>query len=739
MALLGRLGALLQRAVATEEPDIDLLAAFTEHWKGLTHYYLETTDENKPAKQTDIPWHLKQMLDILVYEEKQQPPGETGPCLEYLLQHKTLETLSTLGKAEYPPGMRSQVLLFFSRLLGQMQCPLLHYLSVYRPVQKLLQLGPELEKEMMQFIAVLCTKIRQEPALLPYVLEGKHKGKHVANGQNVDQPFQPQEATAESSDHVSKEIDPVKQGERLCPGMDPCGVSLVEPASSAANLVTSLINLCKSKKRKVAVKAQENLLLLTSIDHPTASLALAQDSMLCPLVAGYLCFLYDAVPADIDPANVAMLQPVSWRLQGNSAEENSFLEQLDLEVFFAWLDFCDCLVKGAPPTVARLLAEAVGQRLFVGRLQPQLLQMSEDGILLSTAILTGLVRQIRAPALIQELVVFLLRTGREPEVLEDPDHQPYHCLCSQLIERCNHLSDEISIVTLKFFEELLHLPDPRILQSLVLHNLEERRYILKIPSVQEEHSSQEQEPCEDGLELEEDPYFVDGFPAVGFQASRKPAVPAPKQPVQSEEKMDVKEVVNSFLCLVPSEAKTSAYLEEGGYDTYVHDASRMFGECLTNTSHWNWPQASQPLESCLAGSHFYEGHFLKVLFDRLAQILDQSYAVNLQVTSVLSRLALFPHPHLHEYLLDPYLPLAPGCRTLFSMLIRVIGDLMQRIQRVPDFPASLLLVRKRLLGLVPEDQQISHQMLLEGVVVLEEFCKELAAIAFVKSVPKGTL
>lgn len=109
------------------------------------------------------------------------------------------------------------MLLFFSRLLGQMQHPLLHYLSVYRPVQvsllllliacvalsglrvgcwpraplgipaqlllaatadypnvllqKLLQLGPELENEMLQLVAVLCAKIRQEPALLLYVLE----------------------------------------------------------------------------------------------------------------------------------------------------------------------------------------------------------------------------------------------------------------------------------------------------------------------------------------------------------------------------------------------------------------------------------------------------------------------------------------------------------------------------------------------------------------------------------------
>lgn len=49
----------------------------------------------------------------------------------------------------------------------------------------------------------------------------------------------------------------------------------------------------------------------------------------------------------------------------------------------------------------------------------------------------------------------------------------------------------------------------------------------------------------------------------------------------------------------------------------------------------------------------------------------QPYELNLQVTSVLSRLAVFPHPHLHEYLLDPYICLSPGARSLFSTLVRV--------------------------------------------------------------------
>ncbi|NXU12707.1 F16B2 protein, partial [Pardalotus punctatus] len=192
----------------------------------------------------------------------------------------------------------------------------------------------------------------------------------------------------------------------------------------------------------------------------------------------------------------------------------------------------------------------------------------------------------------------------------------------------------------------------------------------------------------------------------------------------------------SFLCLVPEEAKTSSCMEEGGYDTYVHDALGMVQACRASAAPWGWPSSPRPLDSCHPGVAFYEGHFLKVLFDRMSRILDQPYSLNLQVTSVLSHLAAFPHPHLHEYLLDPYLNLAPGCRSLFSVLVRVIGDLMQRLQRVPHSRAKLLLVRRQLLGLVP-GEQMDHTVLFKGVVVLEEFCKELAAIALVKGPPEG--
>ncbi|XP_043359161.1 FHF complex subunit HOOK interacting protein 2B isoform X10 [Dermochelys coriacea] len=693
--MFSRLGALLQRAVETQEPSFDLLEAFTEHWKGLTHYYLETTDENTPVKETDIPWRLKQMLDILVYEEKQHPAGETGPCLEYLLQHKILETLSTLGKAEYPPGMRQQVFLFFSRVLGQVQHPLLHYLNVHRPVQKLLQFGSDAlgsasEKEEVQFAAVLCAKIKQDPALLTYILEGKN----LLTGSPQGDAGSSQEESLATNGALTASPEPDRESS-VCDA--PCAslagkpknsVSSSSPLRKENNLITSLINLCKSQKSRVALKAQENLLLLMNVAQQAAATYLVQNSALCCLVTDHLCDLYNAVPTSADPADILSLERVSWRLQNNSADEASFPGKGSLDAFFSWLDYCDHLVKEAHPVVADAVTEAIGEKLFQGILQPQLLQMSELGILTSTAMLTAMVRQISASALLRELVTFLLGTERQPEAITDSPQQ--HLLRSQLIEHCNHLSDEISLATMRLFEELLRKPHEHIVYSLVLRNLEERSYILHSQPGQEERSTHEQDHCEDTF----------------------------------------------FLGLVPDEAKTSSYVEEAGYDTYVHDALRLFQQCSTNISSWHWPQAPKPLESCDPQAVFYEGHFLKVLFDRMTRILDQPYGLNLQMTSVLSRLALFPHPHLHEYLLDPYLNLAPGCRTLFSVLIRVIGDLMQRIQRVSQFPAKLLLVRKQLMGMVPEEQ-MDHMTLFQGVVVLEEFCKELAAIAFVTFAPES--
>ncbi|XP_045843649.1 FHF complex subunit HOOK interacting protein 2B isoform X5 [Meles meles] len=565
--MLSRLGALLQEAVGAREPSIDLLEAFVEHWKGITHYYIESTDENTPAKKTDIPWRLKQMLDILVYEERQQTAaGEAGPCLEYLLQHKILETLCTLGKAEYPTGMRQQVFQFFSKVLAQVQHPLLHYLNVHRPVQKLLRLGgtvpgSQTEKEEVQFTTVLCSKIQQDPALLTYILEVSTSGKKmVSRKKSSKEPTTlPREAASvQDKDHLRSKA----------PDMSPCRAQALssqlpaeteepEGAVGESNLITALIGLCKSKKGRVVLKAQENLLLLVSVASPAAATYLVQSSPCCRVVAEHLCQLYQSLPPFLDPADIAALEGISWRLPSAPSDEASFPGKEALAAFLGWFDYCDHLITEAHTVVAEALAKVVAEKFFVEILQPHLLHVSEQSVLTSTALLTAMLRQLRSPVLLREAVAFLLGTDPQPAA---PDDGP-HTLCAHLIGHCDHLSDEISITTLRLFEELLQKPHEQVIHGLVLCNLEGRHYVAR--------GSPEPESYEDTLDLEEDPYFTDGFLNSSFQPSTKPP-PAPA--TNSDGKTAVTEIVNSFLCLVPEEAKTSAFLEETGYDTYVHDA-----------------------------------------------------------------------------------------------------------------------------------------------------------------------
>ncbi|KAL0978949.1 hypothetical protein UPYG_G00178320 [Umbra pygmaea] len=726
MDMFSKLTNLFQQALETREPSVNLLESFVEHWKGITNYYIETTDETRPVKETDIPWRLKQMQDILVYEEGQQGREETGPCMEYLLQHKLLETLCTLGKAQYPPGMNQQVLVFFSKILVQIQKPLLHIINVYRPVQKLIRLcgllGSQTEKEEANFLFVICTRVKQDPYVIKYILEKERLPKWSGsvsedteeNGTKGSMPSSCLAASIPGSTSSLTQHSPTNSPSTILP--------------ADAGLIHVLVHLSKSQKSRVALKASESLLLVASLPDEEAAECLVESTPLCQLLVERLCELYSQLPPKLDPAEIHSFPLTHWSAPLTQDEESSsFPGSEHVKRFFAWLDFLDHLLKGAPKILAVKLARLIHHHWLISVLQPELLQMSEISVLLNTAILCCAVRNAQSQALVEVFVLFLLGGDMKSELRLDTKT---HMLRYHLIEHCDHISDEISITTLHLFEELLQKPHKEILFNLVLRNLENRCYLTHTPGGGEDiRQFDHYDPIGDHEELEEDPFFTEDE----FNSSDERLLPQSQlfeDPCCSGHTQAV-EIVNSFLCLVPQEARTSQHFQGAGYDTYVHDAHKQLKECAALSISWNWPNSLKPTELSTSSLDFFEGHFLKVLFDRIGRILEQPYELNLQVTSVLSRLALFPHPHLHEYLLDPYISLVPGARSLFSVLIRVIGELMQRIQLIPNFTDKLVHVRRQLMDLDGESG-VDHVTLLKGVIVLEEFCKELAAIAFVK-------
>ncbi|MBN3292059.1 F16B1 protein, partial [Polypterus senegalus] len=605
--MFSKFTSILQHAVEALAPSLPLQEDFVYHWKAITHYYIETSDDKAPVTDTNIPSHMEQMLDILIQEENERESGETGPCMEYLLHHKILETLYTLGKADCPPGMKQQVLLFYTKLLGRIKQPLLPHINVHRPVQKLIRLCGEVlaaptENEEIQFLCIVCAKLKQDPYLVSFFLEDY-------------------------------------------------------------NLVNSLLNLTKSPDGRIVVKACEGLLLLASLPEAAAAKCLMENTALCELLTDRLTVFYKALPQSMDPLDIETVESVNWGLDAYNVKEDAtaFPGKRALISFLSWLDYCDQLIKEAQKTAAHYLARAVRDRFFVSVLEPQLMQTSEIGILTSTALLNRIIRQVSSAALLQETVFFILGEQRGSETTADI-HK--HILRHRLIEHCDHLSDEISIMTLRLFEHLLQKPNEHILYNLVLRNLEERNYTEYKPPCQEDKDLVENGQIAEAIDLEEDPIFADIAPDNRICNSDWLSASPPQTPDHSKNdgKTEVHKIVNSFLCLVPDEAKSSYQVEGTGYDTYLRDAHRQFRDYCAICMRWDWPGLPKAFEKCDLNATFYEGHFLKVLFDRMGRILDQ-----------------------------------------------VVGDLMLRIQRIPDFTPKLLLVRKRLLGLEPEGPTLVQQ------------------------------
>ena len=218
-----------------------------------------------------------------------------------------------------------------------------------------------------------------------------------------------------------------------------------------------------------------------------------------------------------------------------------------------------------------------------------------------------------------------------------------------------------------------------------------------------------------------------------------------------------------------------------GYEQYVSNAETQVASAFETCQGFDWPAEAtwlQDRETASSDSKpevdldqkkFYEGDFMCALLDMVESMIVRHYDVNLQLTSILAKLAVLPHPHVHEYLLNPTIPLAGGHgtpisldsrasssfyapRTLYCSIRKVLSKARLKAQKVQNLKEKFLACKKSLMGsfdcTTPEANESQHGMvpnefdalnlpddeakLLDALIILEEFCKELAAIAFVK-------
>jgi len=671
--MFNKLANVIQHAVEALAPDTPLLEDFVYHWKCVTNFYIETTDDKTPVTDTNIPSHLKQMIGILLNEEQQTEAVDTGPCMEYLLQHKILETLYTLGKADIPPGMKQQVLIFFKHILGRIQQPLLPHISVHRPVAKLVQVcgevraGPN-EADEVSFLCTVCARLKRAP--------------HLINIFHSEQTDSQDSSTSETS--VENKVEKKRN-----------------------DLVNSLLNLSRSEDSRVAVKACEGLLLLVSMPYEAAK-ATVEETQLCLLLNTRLVSLFTSMPASIDPNDVEMLM-VKWGLDSHGyayGDIGNFAGKRSVVSFLSWFDYCDTLIMEAHESCGNHIAKSIACNFLQTTLMGLMMQADEKAALTTTAIFTKLLTMVRSKQLLNEMIDFVIPPVHQEDSTsqlnedEDKSGSMNRKLTARLFQRCDHISDEISVITLRMFETLISKSSPKPLQRLVLDYLTDRGYHAKNPGnlvVQTEAGD---------LEWDLEPGLDHGAssPVQSDQHSDSTTNDAARE----SPKLQIQQTVHSFLTVLPDSAKSSQVQDDdSGYDSYLREAHRSYKEICSLCKDYKWPELinfkSGSAERSKAVADYDEGPFLKMLFGKISRILSQPYAVNLVVTSIASRLALLPHPLTHELFTDPLLQLRPKAHSLFSVVQVLAEQVIHRIVRVNNFKNKLLAARRKLTGANNDD------------------------------------
>merc|ERR1719154_271482 len=446
-----------------------------------------------------------------------------------------------------------------------------------------------------------------------------------------------------------------------------------------------------------------------------------------------LITFYTSIPTTVDPARLEEIL-VNWvqvhHYQSQEMEDPTFLGRTELLAFFSFLDFLDHLIRVSHSFVAQSLATEIREQFFERHLEPMLLggDVSESELLLGLALTSQTWLHIKSDKLAHSFSVWLLG-----ESMPEQTTSGNHTLRDKLINLCTN-QGVIGLEAIRLFDVLLSSPCPYILDSLVTLNMESRGYHLS--------SSNPEAIINSWSDVEDEREKLEN---VSEESKRNARSVTPSRTLAPS---NIHRLVNCWLYLVPDLLRLDE-VRGSGYDQYVADASKQVENVAKECSSFDWPREAtggwEKSETSSSDSRieadpsrqWTEGLFLATILNQLAMCLDSDYDSNLQLTSVLSKLAQLPHPHLHEYLLNPTIPLNPGVRTLYIVLKEVLGKAVIRSDSISHFPLKMLGCRRRMLG----DQNSSskevecqpeEQLLLEAIPVLDEFCKELAAVTFVK-------
>lgn len=671
--MLGRFSTVLQQAADVLAPPPPLFEDFVYYWKKLMNHYLEVSKTKPvPIELTSIPNQLDQLLQILLKEEENS--DGVGPCLEYFLQHNLLDLLATLASSDDPPGMKQHVLQFVTKLLNQSKAIVLGHLSIYFALQRLVGLcdgstPSATESYEIQFLLSVSGILRRNHQLVSvFLTNSSSEGSSTTGGRRT--------SCSSSGSDASTPPRNALFTTPLVPSARASGVTLVP--QTVAN--ESLENTTQTDSNPQFPLADA---VLSFIDSPDTGVRLKACQAMMLLVS---------LPSEVQTAQL-IASEASLRLISRlvllyytipHSTDPSHIDDMHL----SWgLDIPsnDCTSCNGCRQTAIFLSwfDFCDQVMVEGN------EVIVEA--LSRRLSESFLYQVFTPTTLQKPVTLTILTKcfkmatslHLNKVLYD------WLVCDNilkiLLDNWGSSDSDLAIETLRFFELVLEKGSDYVLHSFILNYLNDRTYLNLI-----------NKPEDKDAQCETNEYI----------------------------KPDICEVIKRWTGVLPNEVQSCTC----GYEEYIGESMRQYQAVLSKVAPLP-PQPEDPPEPV----QFNEGPFFSALLTALSKIPKQPYELNLELTGIVSRLALRPEHVITEYLLCT--TLVNEGRSLYTVLKLVGGELASSIINIPGYRDTLMEVRAALLGRSPESTDLRNDPYInkfESIVVVEELCKELAAIAHVK-------
>lgn len=711
-------------------PDPPLVLSFEHHWKLVKLFYAAKESTQRHIDDTNLPYQLQKLLQILIQEqdESQMPESHNGhgdvikkaDCINFVLENKPLDFLTDMAVSDKPIGCKSLVLKWMRKYLTCIKNPYIDHGSILKPILKLLSTckgakASPYELEEVLFLEALSGIIGKTPEYRQLFIPSHQFSNSSTTGlfqtklPNNNQLFLAPEPRIngisliadDETDDVLNNEDSRKRQDPISPSCSKQKLNCNCVADDRFVLLDTIVSYIDSADSEIVVRTCEAILILVANDENNCEAEKTSLASLSTVIADKIIHSAELIPEDMLLEDVSDCN-VSWGLFPKDDDDHHFIGQFQLTSFLCWLDFADS-VANANRLVATECGKLFREQVLEKIVEPNLLGSTVHfGLILSSKIIS----QIHSETLSDEIATWLVGTN-----ISGTD-----CLLNILLE--NAIDDSsILLPILQLVDALLNSPNEQILNSMIFVYVNTRGYF----------DSTKARPTENSLS-------------------------EPKQSCENENSSsNILKTVNKFLSLLPLDTSRETGSESIGtsYEDYIIDASRLYRQKRRQVANFHWQQSELMVPSeatngeCLevvttsSDDTFYEGPLLTLLFNHLENMEKQPYETNLASIAIISKLALLPHPLLHEILLCTDFPVKPGARTLFLVIESLSKHLLCEIQLVPNFMQKISETAKRLLSNPPLLGETIFEVenaepLFEALIVLDEFVKELAAIIFVK-------